>query len=405
MNNIHKLKGDKSPLIKGSNVEQLNMSTQSAVDTLWRKVADIDFKISQSDSMTTALKTDLSKKLITKKLIVNGLSVFYNDLYVVNGINISGDIYSQGNAYFLNGVSVDGSLAVGRHITGWEYIKSFGNSITDGNSYVSGNLYVSGTTDLYNNLGVSGVSNLYNTLNVTGITNLYNTLNVSGNFVTSGTATLKSNINVSGSGYVSGSIRIGDDTDKVIIDNVSGIRLYGNATVYDDVQFPLTTAKLLGSSDPTFSKISDNGSGSTGIYAYLFSDTFKNEVFVSYEMPHYYKEGSDFNIHLHYYPETNDSGNIIFEVESVFNNVDSVLGNSTVHQCICAVPSGSAKKHMYQEIATINGSNLTISHGIGMRVARRADLSGDTYPGKCWITRAALHIEVDSLGSRTESSK
>lgn len=204
--------------------------------------------------------------------------------------------------------------------------------------------------------------------------------------------------------FTSETATIGDSSNNVVIDN-TGIHLNGTAIVYDEVQFPFITAKLLGTSDPALSKICDNGSGSTGIYAYSFSNTKLNEIWVSQEMPHWYKEGSSPTMHLHLYPSTNLGGVVLIDVEYAFNNIGAVLGNSTVVQVPLTIPTNSAKKHLYYELLTVNGTSLKISHGIGIRVARRGDLAGDTHEGAIWITRAALHVEKDSLGSKTVTSK
>lgn len=184
------------------------------------------------------------------------------------------------------------------------------------------------------------------------------------------------------------------------------MKMYGAATVFDEINFPLAIAKVTGTStDPSFTKITDNGSGSDGIYAYSFSATQKNHVWCSDELRHYFKEGSDQFLHCHIYPSTNDAGDILIEFEYAINNINSVLGNSIVVQKVFSIPANSEKKHLYVDVATVSIPGLKISAGIGLRVCRRADLAADTYNQPCWITRAGIHYEKDAVGSSTETAK
>ena len=192
---------------------------------------------------------------------------------------------------------------------------------------------------------------------------------------------------------------------NIIMLNVLGIRLYGDATSWEDLQFPLTAAKLTGVSDPSFTKIVDNGAGSTGIYAYSFSASADQQVFVSTEMPHDWKEGSNYYFHLHWYPATTDTGRIVFSVETATSDINSIAGNSYVTRYVYSITVNSIKKHLMTELFTVNASALHISHGIGFTIKRLGSDPSDTYPGTIWITRAAIHYERDSFGSNTKLDK
>ncbi len=196
-----------------------------------------------------------------------------------------------------------------------------------------------------------------------------------------------------------------NSSDSITIKAKSGIRLYGNATMWEDLQFPLTAAKLTGVSDPNFTKVTDNGSGSTGIYAYSFSATADQQVFISAEMVHEWKEGSDYYFHLHWYPSTADTGRIVFSIEWAVSNIGATIGNSIVTVYVYNLNTPNSKKQFMTEMLTIPGAGLTISHGIGFTIKRLGSDSRDTYPGAIWITRAAIHYEKDAIGSTTRLVK
>ena len=202
-----------------------------------------------------------------------------------------------------------------------------------------------------------------------------------------------------------GKLNVENASDSITITASEGIRLYGNATTWEDLQFPLTAAKLTGVSDPNFTKIADNGAGSTGIYAYSFSATTNQQVFIGAEMLHEWKEGSDYYLHLHWYPATTDTGRVVFSVEWATNNIGSVVGNSTVSTYTYNIDTNKQKQQIMTEILTIPGAGLTISHGMSFTIKRLGSDGNDTYPGAVWITRAAIHYEKDSFGSNTKTDK
>ena len=189
---------------------------------------------------------------------------------------------------------------------------------------------------------------------------------------------------------VSRASRIGTNTSNVRIDS-NGVQLYGSAKSYYDITMPLATAKLLGYYDPEFTKISDNGSGSRGVYAYSFSATQLNEAFSSSKLPEAYADSTDLYVVLNFYPSTSNTGGVVFEVETAINNEDSTLGNTTVSQFTYNISTGVTKKHISTPIGTIS-NGYRRGAGISMRIARRGDLSGDTYPDPIWITRAVVRV-------------
>ena len=179
---------------------------------------------------------------------------------------------------------------------------------------------------------------------------------------------------------------------------------YGNATTYEDIQMPLLSANTSILNPPTLTKILDNGIGSRGIYAYAFSASSINDVQLACELNHTYEEGSDIEFHVHWYPETTNIGNVVFELEYALNNIGDTLSNTTVVSKTDTT-LGIAKNHMYTTIVNIPASDIKISAGFTARLSRLGNNLSDTYTGSVYITRAALHIKQNTLGSRVMMNK
>lgn len=176
-------------------------------------------------------------------------------------------------------------------------------------------------------------------------------------------------------------------------------------SVWTDISVPITSIKLgSGSAEPTWTKVTDNGAGSTGLYAYAFDAGTEQEVFFAVEMPHGWKLESDLDVHVHWMPSSTNTGNVVWGLEYYWSNIDGTLGASTIATATAA-GSGTAKKHQYDDIVVISGTGKTLSSHLIGRLFRKAADAADTFTGLAYLLTIGVHIELDSLGSREELSK
>lgn len=175
-------------------------------------------------------------------------------------------------------------------------------------------------------------------------------------------------------------------------------------TQYDDVQVPVTSTKLGGSKDPSWEKVKDNGSGSQGVFSYHFSNTTEQEVYFVMQLPHGYKEASNIVAHIHWSPINANSGNVIFGIEYTWCNVDGTFGNTTLSEVTVAA-GGTAYKHKVTDIVTITGTGKTISSLVLARFYRKAADALDTYESKVAVFDVDFHIQKDTLGSLSVTTK
>jgi hypothetical protein len=173
---------------------------------------------------------------------------------------------------------------------------------------------------------------------------------------------------------------------------------------WDDLRVPVTSTKLGGSKDPTFSKLVDNGSGSQGCFAYHFSPTQERELYFIAQMPHSWKIGSMIDVHVHWSPTTANAGNVRWGVEYSFTDANIALGNTTL-VAKTAAAGGVANKNIITDIADIDMSLVGLSALIMARVYREAAHAEDTYPDNAALLEIDFHFQQDTIGSDQELLK
>lgn len=170
---------------------------------------------------------------------------------------------------------------------------------------------------------------------------------------------------------------------------------------WDDLRVPLTSTKLGGSKDPSFSKWQDNGAGSLGVFAYEFSKTIEQEVYGIAQLPHTYMDGTDIFPHLHWGTlSTNASGTVIFGLEYTIVGKDEATPNTTViEETITFTENIAGQERINGWTGGIDAAtwNLTISDLILFRMYRKA--ASDTFDATVHVFEIDFHFQKDSNGS------
>lgn len=175
--------------------------------------------------------------------------------------------------------------------------------------------------------------------------------------------------------------------------------LSGSATVWDDIFFPLVTAKQGQTDKPAFS---------TTEIAYLFPENDTAEfMYIIAQIPHTYMIGSDLSPHVHW--KQTQSGSVTFKMDYKWFPISgSVPASFETHiMNTPAVTYTSGSMHQLTYGTKISGSMLqTTSVGVSsmMLIKLYRDDNG-TYPGNAVVYQFDLHYLKNSLGSRTEFVK
>lgn len=123
------------------------------------------------------------------------------------------------------------------------------------------------------------------------------------------------------------------------------------------------------------------------------------------QMPHGWKVGSDYNIHVHWHAPAASvvEGNVRLGVEIRRASIGEVWPENTskYHQ-IVRPADYAAREHRATGIVTLAGIGYDISHVIQGRVFREGADPSDTFPNSVIIDYVDLHYQKDALGSRQE---
>jgi hypothetical protein len=141
----------------------------------------------------------------------------------------------------------------------------------------------------------------------------------------------------------------------------------------------------------------------TSILSYGLGGTSgTNELHGSFELQHDYQEGSDIWPHVHWYPDTSGTGNVILNLDyCIFQD----SGNTTGTMAVTTAAPGVAWKEVFSEFGSITGTDLKIGSQIHLRLWRNASATGDTYAGNAAIGTLGIHCIVDFPGSLSKRSK
>jgi hypothetical protein len=191
----------------------------------------------------------------------------------------------------------------------------------------------------------------------------------------------------------------------IIAQNASNYLIGGyitHATVYDDLTVSPLAAKTPAADYPGFAEF-PAGSQTFGYYFDAASDEC---VYFSLQLPHKYKEGTALHPHVHWAPTNTDTGDVVWQLDYTIKSMSGTYGASS-QIYINDAGDGTALKHQVVSFSTISGSGLTISAIMFGKLCRDANGTNatDSYNADAVLLAFDLHIELDTLGSRSEGAK
>ena len=200
--------------------------------------------------------------------------------------------------------------------------------------------------------------------------------------------------------------RFGEDTTNYSEFESDGtLEFNGTATVFEDIVISLDSAKVPAANAPTWSNFISN------LMAYTYGVNDFQE-FTS-EISHSYKEGSTILFHIHGATNGQEGSDktIKFEIEyELIDNQTSgafgdVYAGTTTINAEITIPSGTTDKTSWViDVGTDATGNFLQGAGIKGRVRRIAS-SGAEPAADPFVVQVGVHIEQDTVGSRTELTK
>lgn len=168
--------------------------------------------------------------------------------------------------------------------------------------------------------------------------------------------------------------------------------------VYDDIRVPVTATQTGGAKQPGFSVFKTNGSGSQGVFTYMFDAGLEEELFFTVQVPHSYSAGTNLYPHVHWCPTSTQTGNVVWGLEQTWSNIGDTFGNTAITTVIQSANT-IIGKHQYASFPVVTGTGKETSSMLVCRVYRDASSTDDTYPADAALLEIDFHFMQDKLGT------
>jgi len=173
-------------------------------------------------------------------------------------------------------------------------------------------------------------------------------------------------------------------------------------TVWEDIQFHMSTGQGRGVNEPSWSTFTTN----TKCYQFDVNDVLDLEA---QELNHKWKEGTTGNFHLHLALDAASAAATRyakFEVYVAYSDATTGVYSETTLTAELTIPASSAAlKAFYLDMGDIAFTNKVIGDQVVVSIKRIAATTGTDYADEIFITQCGCHIEQNTLGSRQEDAK
>jgi hypothetical protein len=181
------------------------------------------------------------------------------------------------------------------------------------------------------------------------------------------------------------------------------LRFNGAATVFDDIQ-PSSVTIGSGATAPAFTTYN----GALAAYEFVGTGGTVHQLNMGFQLPHSYKEGSDIVPHIHLFiPDNVTGGTIKFYMEYTWTNLEQTgaVSPTTISGTLTRTASEGINNNSVLSFGTVSGAGMTISSMFMCRIYRDPGDVADTFGASVWLKSSDIHVEKDTIGSRTISSK
>jgi hypothetical protein len=187
------------------------------------------------------------------------------------------------------------------------------------------------------------------------------------------------------------------------IDCGTGKTIVLDVPVYKDINIAGTLLSKPASSAPGTDTFRTSSPTDTGIETYAFA--VDEKVHGGFELQHDYKEGTDLAFHVHFQIIAAPTGtdNVQWRITYILQRDGVTL--TTVTTIDSPDTAVDTRYRSYRsDFGAITGTNFKIGDQFMFTLSRVAS-TGDAFAGDALIETAGIHYQVDTLGSRTISSK
>jgi len=177
-------------------------------------------------------------------------------------------------------------------------------------------------------------------------------------------------------------------------------KMTGEAVVFDDISLSGMSFAAGGSAAPD---IIDFVNANLKTYGFDGGATTER-LYITTEMQHAYREGSDLELHIHWAPTTVGAGNVKWQVYYSWVSKDGIYTAPALLSVVAAA-RGQAWQNTYSTFGVISGVGRTINSQLVLQLFRDPSDVADTYAGDAALIAFGIHYEKDTVGSRTRLGK
>ena len=205
---------------------------------------------------------------------------------------------------------------------------------------------------------------------------------------------------------VAGTTTTGGTSDYTNFEADGTMRMYGKATVYDDIRVPLFTRTTAGYTSPTFT---GGFAGNAGLWVYEFGGgTIANSLFAEVQMPHSWA-GDTIWPHFHWSPTTTGDGNVIWNVEYTMVEIGGTFNNSTTHGTLSTAATAAGGTAWVHKITGTSSPIVPTTSQDGLSTVLviriyRNPTGSDTYADDAALVSFDIHFKINKIGSRGETT-
>lgn len=208
-------------------------------------------------------------------------------------------------------------------------------------------------------------------------------------------------------GIVGNSAKFGSDTDYSMFDDYGQLSFIGEATVFDDIQFAISTGKVPAANAPTWSAFGAN----TSLYSFAVNDYIDLEA---QEFLHSWEEGSTVEFHIHWATGTGNyvSGDRVqwkiyyswanMSSTAPYSNFTTEYEASVEHVFSSTV---TPRSHVYSSFGAFTPTGGTIGAQLVVRLKRIAKKAGTDPSTAPFVLQVGMHYKIDTIGSQTQTGK
>ena len=216
--------------------------------------------------------------------------------------------------------------------------------------------------------------------------------------------------NSGGTITINGEVKLGDGTNFSKFETDGTLEFNGDATVWKDINIGAAQLSRPAASQPSEENFLTEAGADTGITTLAYAVGEKASG--SFEMQHDYKTGSDFNFHVHWQGIADPSGakNVQWRLTYVLMRDGTTLDAVTIIDSVDTEIDTQYKSYR-SDFAVIDGSTKG-NDGTAVRIEdqllftiERVASTGTAYAGDALVATMGIHYEVDTVGSRTITTK